>query len=227
MKVSYLRSGHGRSTTPEHEWVEVDGSDFRACRQVARPAVGRFGGSLTADEVARLEQALHACEAAEPAHPPVPAPGASMVSIDVDGTSVTFGEGDPPSGPWAHLDEVCERLCDAIVDRPSAAIGIVVDDDGARLVHRGDESVQVDLSDATFVAIAWRGWYEEVDRQEGRVDGEAGEVGPGWSSAIPVDLATLSADDVTIHVTVTFTIGEGRQAAPAEVSHAPDLERPG
>jgi hypothetical protein len=211
---------------PEHEWFEVDGSTFRACRQVARPTVGRFGGSLTDEEAATLERALHACESAEPAQPPPPRPGASTISIDVDGTAVSYGQGKPPPGPWTHLDEVCEQLCDAIVDRPTAAVGVVVVDDGARLEHRGDEPIHVDLTDASFVAIAWRGWYEEVDRREGEFSADSAEVGPGWSAEVPVDLAALRGDDVTIHVTVTLTMGSGRDAARAEVAHAPDLERP-
>lgn len=226
MKVSYLRSGLGRSVVAEHEWFEADGSTFRASRQVARRAVGRFAGELTADELASLEEALHACEAAEPAEPPMPAPGASMVAIDIDGTSVQFGDGDPPSGPWARLADVCEKLVDAVVDRPVAAICVVVDDDGARLEHCGDDDVDIDLSDASFVAVAWQGWYDEAGRLEGRFEGSSEQVGPGWSIDIPVDLTQLAGDHVTIHVTVTFTIGADREATAVQVSHAPDLQRP-
>ncbi len=224
--VSYLRSGLGRSAVAEHEWFEADGSTFRASRQVAQGAVGRFAGELTADELNSLEEALHACEAAEPAEPPLPAPGATMVTIDIGGTSVQFGDGDPPSGPWARLADVCERLVDAVLDRPAAAIGIVVDDDGARLEHRGDDELDIDLSDASFVAVAWQGWYEEAGRLEGRFEGDSAVVGPGWSIDVPVDLTQLAGDDLTVHVIVTFTIGADREATAVQVSHAPDLERP-
>ena len=227
MKVSYLRSGHGRSAVPEHEWLEVDGSTFRAWRQVARRAVGRFAGELTADELAGLTDALHACEAAEPAEPPMPAPGASMVVLDVDGTSVQFGDGSPPSGPWAQLAGVCEKLCDAIIDRPVAAVCIVVDDDGARLEHRGDDDVDADLSGASFVAVAWQGWYDEAGRQAGDFAGVHEQASPGWSATIPVDLRQLAGDGITIHVTVTFALGTERDPTAVQVSHAPDLERPG
>jgi hypothetical protein len=225
MTLSYFRSGGGRAAVPEGEWFEVQGTSFTSWRQVATPAVGWFGGELTQDESNRLDAAIRGCLAAEPAEPSVARPGATIVHIDLDGTSVSFGSGSAPPGPWAHLDEVCRDVCDAIVDRPTAAIAIELVDGEALLCHRGDNPIDVDLDGASFVAIAWKGWYEEAGRSEGSLDGTPGEVGPGWTRSIPIgELA--DDDDVTLHVTVEMTIGKGRDATRVAVSHAPDLERP-
>jgi hypothetical protein len=176
----------------EEEWLSVHLDEFRARRTTGVAAVGHFGGTLTADESARLAGAVAACEAAEPAHPPIPRPGATTVQIDIDSTSVHYESGSPPSGRWAKLDAVLHDLCDAIVDRPTAAIELEVTDDGARLVHRGHDPIVVDLTDGTFVATAFTG----ADHTEARAGGT-----------------------VTVHVIARFTIGEGRHATQVEVAH--------
>jgi len=229
MKVSYYRSGGGRTGVPEGEWLSVDGDTFQAWRSTGAPAVGHFGGTLTADESDRLAHAVAACEAAEPAHPPDRRPGATTVQVDIDTTSVTYGSGSPPAGPWAKLDAVLHDLCDAIVDRPTAAIGIEASDDGTRLVHRGDDPIALDLTGGTFVAIAFTGWYHEEARSEGALDGGTQTAEPGWSAPIPI--GTLPGSDtagekVTVHVVARFTIGAGRNATSVEAAHTPELERP-
>jgi hypothetical protein len=231
MKVSYCRSGGGRWGLAEEEWLSVDGDEFQAWRTIGAAAAGRFGGRLTAAESARLAGAVAACEVAEPAHPPVPRPGAASVQIDIDSTSVHYQSGSPPSGRWAALDGVLHDLCDAIVDRPTAAIAIEATDDATALVHRGRDPIGVDLTSGTFVAIAFTGAHHESDRWEGALVGGHVMAEPGWSAPIPVDDLpdALSAsgtvgDNVTVHV--RFKIGEGRNAKMVEVAHIPGLERP-
>ena len=224
MRLSYFRSGGNRAAVPEGEWFEVNGTSFRAWRQVASGAVGWFGGELTPEESDRLEAARRACQAADPAATPVVRPGASIVHIDLDGTSIAFGSGSPPDGPWAQLDEACRQLCDEVVDRPTAAIAIEVSDDDVRLVHRGDDPIDVDFGEASFVAVAWKGWYEEAGRSEGQLFGEAGAAHRGWS--LPIPIGDFDHGDATVHVTAEFTIGSGRDATAVAVSHAPDLEQP-
>ena len=229
MKVSYHRSGGARSGIPESEWLSVDGDTFEAWRTTGASAAGHFGGTLTADESERLTHSVAACEAAEPAHPPVRRPGAKTVQVDIGSTSVTYGSGSPPPGPWAKLDEVLHDLCDAIVDRPTAAIGVEATADGTQLVHRGDDPIAVDLTDGTFVAMAFTGWYHEVARSEGALDGGKDTAEPGWSAPIPVGElpdSESAGEKVTVHVIARFTIGEGRSAKQVEVAHTPELERP-
>ena len=79
----------------------------------------------------------------------------------------------------ARLDQVLHDLCDAIVDRPTAAIGIEVTDDGTRLVHRGHDRIAVDLTDGTFVAIAFTGRHHEEARSAGAIDGARRPPGTG------------------------------------------------
>ncbi len=229
MKVSYYRSGGGRTGVPEGEWLSVDGDTFEAWRSTGAAAAGHFGGTLTADESERLAHAVAACEAAEPAHSPDRRPGAAAVQVDIGSTSVTYGSGSPPPGPWAKLDTVLHDLCDAIVDRPTAAIAIEVADDGTRLVHRGQDPIAVDLTDGTFVAMAFTGWYHEEARSEGALDGSKESAEPGWSAPIVIGELPDSGEagsTVIVHVIARFTIGEGRNATQVEVAHAPELERP-
>ncbi|HEX4980056.1 MAG TPA: hypothetical protein VFV63_00075 [Ilumatobacteraceae bacterium] len=221
MKVSYCRSGGGRTGVAEEEWLSVDGDEFQAWRTTGAAAAGRFGGTLTAAESARLAAAVAACEVAEPAHPPVPRPGATSVQIDIDSTSIHYQSGSPPSGRWAALDAALHDLCDAIVDRPTAAIAIEADDDGIALVHRGRDPIGVDLTSGTFVAVASTGAHRESDRWEGALVGGQVMAEPGWKAPIPVgDLG----DDVSVHV--RFTIGDGRNAKIVEVAHTPEFGRP-
>jgi hypothetical protein len=228
MTVSYHRSG-GRSGVLESEWLSVDGDTFQAWRTTGAPAVGHFGGALTAGEADRLAHAVAACEAAEPAHAPDRRPGATTVQVDINTTSVTYGSGSPPPGPWAKLDQVLHDLCDAIVDRPTAAIGIETTADGTRLVHRGNDPIAVDLTEGTFVAMAFTGWYHEEARSEGALEGGKDTAESGWSAPIPIgelpDSETVG-EKVTVHVIARFTIGEGRNATEVEAAHTPELERP-
>ncbi len=230
MTVSYHRSGGGRTGVAEGEWLSVDGDEFQAWRTTGAPAVGHFGGTLTAAESDRLAHAVAACEAAEPAHAPDRRPGATTVQVDINSTSVTYGSGSPPAGPWAKLDGVLHDLCDAIVDRPTAAIGIEVSGDGTELVHRGRDPIAVDLTNGTFVAMAFTGWYHEEARSEGALAGGKETAESGWNAPIPIgDLpnSETAGDKVTVHVVARFTIGEGRHATQVEVAHTPELERPG
>jgi hypothetical protein len=230
MTVSYHRSGGARSGVPESEWLSVDGDTFQAWRTTGASAAGHFGGTLTADESDRLTHAVAACEAAEPAHPPVRRPGATGVQVDIDSTSVRYGSGSPPPGPWATLDKVLHDLCDAVVDRPTAAIGIDPADDGTRLVHLGRDPIEVDLTGGTFVAMAFTGWYHEEARSEGALEGGKETAEPGWTTPIPIgELPDGDAvgEKVTVHVIARLTIGEGRNAKQVEVAHTPELERPG
>lgn len=225
MKVSYCRSGGGRSGLVEEEWLSVDGDSFQAWRTTGASAAGRFGGTLTAGETSRLASAVAACEAAEPAHPPIPRPGAANVQIDIDSTSVHYESGSPPRGRWAALDGVLHDLCDAIVDRPIAAIAIQATNDGVELVHRGQDPIAVDLTSGTFVAIAFTGGDHEEARWDGALEGGHVMAAPGWST--PIAIGELPGrDDLTVHVIARFTIGEGRHAKQVEVTHTPEPEAP-
>jgi hypothetical protein len=124
---------------------------------------------------------------------------------------------------------VLRDLCDAIVDRPTAAVGIEATDGGTRLVHLGHDPIAVDLTDGTFVAMAFTGWYHEEARSEGALDGGSATAEAGWSAPIPIGAlpdSEAAGEKVTVHVLARFTIGEGRNATKVEAAHTPELERP-
>ena len=54
------------------------------------------------------------------------------------------------------------RPPDGLTDRPLAAVALEVADDGthARIVHRGSEPIEVDVSALRIAVLAWQGYYE-------------------------------------------------------------------
>lgn len=225
MTISYYRLGAGRGGVAEGEWLEIDPPGFRAWRQVAVGAVGHFGGALRADERDRVTRAIAMVDASRPPVIPTARPGSAVVTVDIDGRSISYGSGGAPDGPWAELDDCLRGICDAIVDRPTGAIAIETDPAEARLVHRGDDPIDVDLGDGSFVAVAWRGWYEEAGRIEGRLASAPTSAASGWSVDIPLDGLPVS-DEVTVHVHARFRLGAEPDAVEVELAHAPALDRP-
>ncbi len=232
MTVTYVRSGGGRGGVPEGEWLEIDDGGFRAWRQVAEVAVGHFAGELTGDERGRLDAALRACDSGEAPTAPVARPGATLVSVDLPGRSVSYGSGTPPAGAWGELDRVLNELCDAVTDRPRAAISIGLDDDGGgfRLDHVGPEPIDVDLSSGSFVAVVWEGWYHEVGRLEGPLTTDAATTATastdeGWALSVPLAALDVGEGQV-VHVTARFSLVVGDDAAAVEVAYVPALTPP-
>ena len=77
--------------------------------------------------------------------------------------------------------------------------------------------------------MAFTGWYHEVARSEGALEGGTATAEKGWSAPIPVGElpdSESAGEKVTVHVVARFTIGEGRNAKQVEVAHTPELERP-
>lgn len=229
MNVSYSRAGGGRAHVPEAEWLSTDGASVRAWRSVAT-AAGWFDGELTGAEAARLEAAVEAAVASGPPAPTTGRPGAVRVRIDVDmgddALSASYGSGSTPDGPWRVLDGVLADLLDSIDDRASATITIRRDESGGyRLVHQGDEPLDVDLAGGEFEAVAWRGWYDEAAAVEGVIEGSVVTAGPGWS--MPLEVIGLPEDpDLIVHVHARVAVSNGTTFVPVEVSYAPPLPQP-
>ena len=77
---------------------------------------------------------------------------------------------------------------DGLTDRPLAAVALEVADDGtrARMVHRGSEPIEVDVSALRIAVLAWQGYYEPAGTWErGPLDltggGTVGRAGT-WTS---------------------------------------------
>ena len=85
---------------------------------------------------------------------------------------------------------------------------------------RGEFLGGVDLTDGTFVAIAFTGGDHEEARWKGALEGGHVTAEPG--SSMPVAVGELPrGDDMTVHLIARFTIGEGRHAKQVEVAHTP------
>ena len=85
-------------------------------------------------------------------------------------------------------------------------------------MHRGGDPIAVDLTDGTFLAIAFTGGDHEEARWEGALEGGQVTAEPGWSTPVPIG-ELPGGDDMTVHVIARFTIGEGRHAKQVEVAH--------
>jgi hypothetical protein len=218
--IAYHRTG-GRvaeGQPPDDEHLEVDGSDFALERRSGAPAVGRFGGPLDDPVVDELDD-LAAAVTGDGDGPS--RPDAAAVEVRAGDRVGRFGQGSAPDDAWAALERRLEQLTGELVASPVAAIALEIAEDGrsARLVHRGTEPVEVDLSDVQVHAFLWKGYYEPAGEWRGAEAGGPETAGRGWAHELPFDHGLPVGPDTTLQVEVRFGLG-GR---PAEVVHAPPI----
>jgi hypothetical protein len=207
------------STSPATaEYVELlDDGRFTGWRGVAS-AVGWFGGALEAAECDGV-RALISGLGDVVLEPPPPGPTVETLELpDRDPLVVTGVDVDGPLGP---LVDRSRRLLDDLVNSPRAAVAL-----GAgsppRLVHRGTDPLQVDLSTVAVRAYHWKGYYEPAGEASEVLAGERVEAGPGWTLDLPA-LNPPPGDDITTHVTVDFAIVADGTVVPVQVQHLPAI----
>ena len=210
------------STTPATaEYVELfDDGRFTGWRSNA-PAVGWFAGGLAAAECDEVRGLIADLGGATPGRPP---PGAATETLELPGVDplvVTGVDGDGPLGP---LVDRARRLLDEMVGSPRAAVALEVDSP-PRLVHRGTDPLQLDLSTVALRAYYWKGYYEPAGEASEVLAGERVEAGPGWTLDLPA-LDAPPGDDITTHVTVDLAIVAGDNVVPVQVQHLPNIAEP-
>jgi hypothetical protein len=228
MIATYSRTG-GMGVPPEAESIAIgdDGAiDLR--RTSGTPAVGRFGGRLSADEVARLRSLAEAAAVTGSVNVTT-IPDASLVVVSAGEATARYGDGAPPPGPWAELGNELADLLDRRLDDPVAAIELVIveDERTARLEHRGSEAVAVDLSGLAVRAVLWQGYYELAAEwtsslapgADARTTAEQ-----GWSVDVPFEHGFELGPGRTLHASAMFGLGvDGGPVVPVLASVAPAI----
>jgi hypothetical protein len=198
--------------------IDDDGafSMWRSVSMASNPLspIGRFAGQLDAQTHAQLQKAAEAAEAAGDVHI-TPVPDAAIETFQVGAARATMSTPDTPQGPWADLVVPLRQLLAKLAAFPVAAIAIEVAPDGrsARLVHRGTETLRIDLGDLGVRAVLWRDYVPETDwhapaeqtRDRGTILAE-----PGWSLDLPFDhgFACAPGDKIVAYVTLTAFEGD-------------------
>lgn len=176
----------------------------------AHPVAGLFAGALTASEAQALDQAIAGIAGADPPAAVAP-PGSPAETIEPgDGRRLDLGYLAAVDGPWGDLASALRGLLDGLTDRPLSAIALEVADDEtrARIVHRGSESLEVDLSALRIAVLAWQGYYEPAGTWErGPLDqAGGGTVGPGWATDLPFGHGLPTGDGYALQVAVDFAL---------------------
>ena len=224
MTVSITRSG-GRTAPPDKERLEVgDDGSFTMWRSVRSPVVGRFAGMLPESDAARLRALAEAAAAAE-VPPGKQLPGAPTETVVVDGASLRTGSSNEPGGPWGELIGALRPLLRSLVSQPRAAIALEVAEGGAsaRLAHRGDTPVGVDLTGLSVRTVVWRPGWENGGEWAADAPGPVVEAGPGWAHDLPFGHGLTIGNGDALHAFARFGLVDGgaRIAALASLDPSP------
>lgn len=224
MTVSITRSG-GRGAPPDRERLEIeDDGAFTMWRSVRSPVVGRFAGRLPEATLSKVGQLAAAAAAAV-----VPAvkriPGAAAETIEVDGATLRAGSTGGPDGPWGELQAALRPLLRELTSSPSAAVALEVGENraSARLAHRGDAPLVVDLSSLTVRSVVWRPGWEQGGEWSSDAADQRVETGPGWAHDLPFGHGLDVGPTDALHVFASLGLldRETKVAALASVDPSP------
>ncbi len=221
-EVIALRRSGGMRPPQYREILEIQGDGtFRMWRSVSLASglpspVGRFSGVLPADTLAVLRRAASAA-AKDGSRSLTVSPDSPVDVLEADGASITLGMRDPGIGAWKDLAALVRPLLKQLTDHPEAAMAIEIDGSGARLEHRGTETIDVDLSALQVRAVHWRG-----DQSEGRwtadgAPGNATTAGPGWTFELPFNHGFDLEPGDRIVVYALFSLKNGDAFVPVSI----------
>jgi hypothetical protein len=145
-------------------------------------------------------------------------------TVTIATVHATVGRHDVPDGPWGDIFILLRRLLDQGADQPRAAVALETDDRGtfARLVHRGTEALDIDLSRVVIGAqVFGQGYSIEGRWSTEEAAGRRGPVGPGWSLDLPFDHGLEVAADRVVQVRVEFVAYDGPLAVPVMMVASP------
>lgn len=236
MSVTYFRSG-GWQPPRDNETLQIDnGGEFTMWRSIGWAAypptpVGRFKGKLAKEEWTALQSEIAAATSAGDLQVPL-LPDSAVEEIELDGdpdgpvVEATLGSNARPPGPWLPLVERLRGLLGSLTSHPMAAIALEVEKDGsaARLVHKGDEPIEIDLSDMTVRAIVWEGWTQHGDwhapqKASGNGNGHktGKKVSTGWSYDLPFEHGLKLEPGYEVVAYVTFGLSDGEEIVPVSL----------
>lgn len=227
MKIMYTRRG-GRMPPPDRELLTIqeDGA-FAMWRSVNTPACGRFAGQLTPERWRALQAEGAAAMAAGPLERPI-LPDSAIETIQVGDTLAKLGHTDMPEGAWGELATHCRSLLADLLDAPQAAVALEVAPAaaGARLVHRGDQPLALDLTRLAVRAILWGGYYEQRGNWQWAAPPGPGrvEAGRGWGLDLNFAHGFRPGADEVVHTYVTFSVFDRDGLVDVSLVEAPALQ---
>lgn len=229
MTILYRLVG-GRREPVNDERLEIEDEQFTMWRSVGTAIVGRFAGRLPDATARELAAAAEQARLAAVLRTETP-PDAPIETVDLgDGKVTRLGQGDESEGPWAVLVRRLRTLADELLDQPTAAIALEVADDGrsARLVHRGNQPVGIDLSAVRVAAYAWKGYYEPAGRWKLGPIAVAGadKAEPGWNLELPFDHDLTLGRGRSLQVAVDFALKDGDTWRAVSAAHVPVIKPP-
>jgi hypothetical protein len=199
--VRFERVG-GREPPPDRERLQVeDDGSFTLWRSNWSPVVGRFGGRLADSELEGLREDITAA-AATGSSSLTPYPDAAIDIVEAGGASAMAGQHQVIEGPWGDLFARLRRLLGALTDQPVAAIAVERNGLAARLVHRGGETLDLDLQGLWVRVVQWDKEYTKVGDWSARHPGKALAAGPGWALDLPSDHGLTEREDAVLHTYV-------------------------
>lgn len=206
---------------PEREILDVDDDgSFRLWRSIA-PVVGRFGGSLPAGSAADIGRLVEAVGSSAPPRSGSRPADASLEQLEIGGSLSVFEADADVSAPWGDLLAACRRLADELVDHPIAAIAVELElvEGGARirLVHRGTETLPVELAAARVKVAVWRGMLNPANATAPGFDLGRVDAGPGWTAGTTASLTALEPGD-KVTGTASFVVDDGGVFIPVAMS---------
>jgi hypothetical protein len=216
----HRNDGSTSPATAENVDLADDGR-FTGWRSIA-PVVGWFAGELPTSECEELRTAIAGLDDAVPDPPP---PGASVETLELPARDPLVVSGVEGDGPLGRVVDRARRLLDDMVGSPRAAVALEAGSP-PRLVHRGTDPIELDLSTVAMHAHHWRGYYEPAGEATEVLSGQRVEAGPGWTLDLPSLPAAPSGSDITTHLTVDLAIVAGGNVVPVQVQHLPAIAEP-
>ncbi len=221
--VTFRRSGSRVVPREQEDLVIGEDGAFTIWRAVNAGPIGRFAGPLPGPDAQAVRDALAAARG-EGGRPMAMVLDAVSETVTIGALNVTVGRHDVPDGPWGDLFVLLRRLLDQGTADPRAALALEADDRGsfARLVQRGPEDLDVNLSKVTLGAqVFGPGWsvsgrWSTISALGGRVS-----IGPGWFLDLPFEHGLEVAPDHVVQVRVELVAYDGALAVPAMLVRSP------
>ena len=211
--VRFSRAG-GRPPADD-EWIEVraDGS-FSARRTIGGARIGRFAGRLHDGELEALTSEVSAARDAGELWLETPRDGATeSVELGEAGeVAASLGSNARPPKPWAALVGRLRALLDEATAHPEAAVELVADAAGARLVAAGDGSLELDTAaievrlvrlDASGVPV-WR--WSAATGDATAMPPRWETTGQGWTAKLLFEVPPALATGEWLQVWVFVTL---------------------
>ena len=211
--VRLSRAGGRPPADNERLEVRMDGS-FEAWRTVGGARIGSFFGRLPDGGLEALAGEVAACRGLSELWLETPRDGATeTVELGPDAKVLaSLGSNAEADGPLGVLVTTLRGQLDAATESPAAALELVADARGARLVAAGDGSIDVDVATTEVRLVrldaagapAWRWGASAADPATATPRWEA--TGPGWSMELAFEAPPALALREWLQVWVFVTL---------------------